>query len=176
MSNVYFWSDLHLGHVNIHKFRPQFKDEKDHFEYIKATWKATVNKHDKVFILGDCCFTTEALREFDTWAGRKVLILGNHDTDRKLSMRDLLYSYDEIHSLYKHKEFWLSHCPIHQDELRGKLNIHGHTHEHVVNDKRYYNACVEYNPKPVTIDKIRATMYSDNYSLLTNQAIDKQET
>jgi calcineurin-like phosphoesterase family protein len=177
MSTVYFWSDLHLGHANIHKFRPQFKDEKDHFEYIKSTWKATVNKHDKVFILGDCCFTIEALKEFDTWAGRKVLILGNHDTDRKLSMQDLLYCYDEIHSLYKHKEFWLSHCPIHPDELRGKMNIHGHTHYHRIDDNRYYNACVEYNPKPVTIDKIRATllatMYTDNYSLLTNQAIDK---
>ena len=38
MSTVYFWSDLHLGHTNIHKFRTQFKDEQDHFEYIKATW------------------------------------------------------------------------------------------------------------------------------------------
>lgn len=155
MSTVYFWSDLHLGHKNIHKFRTQFKDEQDHFEYIKSTWKATVNKHDKVFILGDCCFTLKALKEFETWAGRKVLILGNHDTDRKLSMQDLMYYYDEIHSLYKHKEFWLSHCPIHSDELRGKYNIHGHTHHHVINDNRYINVCVEQHTSPVSIDLLR---------------------
>ena len=99
MSTVYFWSDLHLGHSRIHEFRTQFASEKDHFEYIKVlNGKPTVGKHDKVFILGDCCFTHEALNEFDTCTGRKVLILGNHDTDRKFSINDLVYVYDEIHT------------------------------------------------------------------------------
>ena len=31
-----------------------------------------------------------------------------------------------MYSLYRWHEFWLSHCPIHPGELRGKLNIHGH--------------------------------------------------
>lgn len=165
MSTVYFWSDLHLGHKNINNFRTQFEDERSHFEYIKAQWKATVNKHDKIFILGDCCFTHDALAEFDTWAGRKVLILGNHDADRKISLSDLVYVYDEIHSLYKHKEFWLSHAPIHPDELRGKLNIHGHTHNHVIDDSRYVNVCVEQFDKPVSIDTLR--------QIIANRAIDK---
>ena len=165
MSTVYFWSDPHPGHKNINNFRTQFEDDRSLFEYIKAQWKATVNKHDKIFILGDCCFTHDALAEFDTWAGRKVLILGNHDIDRKISLSDLVYVYDEIHSLYKHKEFWLSHAPIHPDELRGKLNIHGHTHNHVIDDSRYVNVCVEQFDKPVSIDTLR--------QIIANRAIDK---
>lgn len=87
-----------------------------------------------------------------------MLILGNHDTDRKLSINDLVYVYDEIHSLYKHKEFWLSHAPIHSDELRGKINIHGHTHEHCIDDDRYINVCVEQFHKPVSIDVLRQSI------------------
>lgn len=155
MSTVYFWSDLHLGHKNIHNFRQQFSSEREHFEYIKHQWYDTISKHDKVFLCGDICFTHESLVEFSKWPGRKVLIMGNHDTDRDLSIADLIYVYHEIHSLYKHKEFWLSHSPIHTDELRGKSNIHGHTHHHVINDNRYINVCVEQHTSPVSIDLLR---------------------
>jgi hypothetical protein len=74
----------------------------------------------------------------------------------KLHMKDLVNVYDKIYSLYKYKEFWLSHCPIHPEELRGKKNIHGHTHYHNIDDSRYFNVSMEnIEYKPVNIDEIR---------------------
>ena len=71
--------------------------------------------------------------------------------------------------LYKYKEFWLSHAPIHPCELRGKRNIHGHVHqnhvmdEHHKRDNRYINVCVENTDgAPVSLDKIRLGQTSWN--------------
>ena len=134
MGQVYFASDLHLGHRNIAKFRCKekgffrdFQDEIEHRSWLKEEWNKKVNKRDKVFCLGDICFSEEALEDFKTWTGTKVLIAGNHCCDN-ISMKDIVNSgvYSEVYSLLKYKEFWLSHAPIHENELRGKYNIHGH--------------------------------------------------
>lgn len=150
MGQLYFCSDLHLDHKNIGKHRSivkgffrDFENESEHREWIKEEWHRTVTKRDKVFCNGDILFSQEALEDFRTWPGKKVLICGNHDRDN-LSMEDLLTAFDEVYSLLKYREFWLSHAPIHSDELRGKYNIHGHTHFHKIDDWRYYNACVEH--------------------------------
>lgn len=152
MGQVYIASDFHLGHRNIHKFRctekgffRDFTDEATHREWLKQYWCSVVTKRCKVFLLGDICFTQEALDDFKTWPGTKVLIAGNHDLDN-VSMKEIVESgvYSEIHSLLRYKEFWLSHAPIHESELRGKKNCHGHTHYYKVDDWRYYNCCVEY--------------------------------
>lgn len=126
MSNVWFIGDIHGGHRNVHKFRKQFDSEEDHFRHVKDNFHKVVKKRDKVFFMGDTAFTLERLQDISTWVcGRKVLICGNHDTDH-LPMKVLCEYFDEVYSLYKWHEFWLSHCPIHPDELRGKVNIHGH--------------------------------------------------
>ena len=152
MGQLYFASDLHLGHRNIAKFRCKergffrdFQDEIEHRSWLKEAWNKKVNKRDKVFCLGDMCFSEEALEDFKTWTGTKVLIAGNHCCD-SISMKDIVNSgvYSEVYSLLKYKEFWLSHAPIHASELRGKFCIHGHTHYYKINDWRYYNACVEH--------------------------------
>ena len=68
-------------------------------------------------------------------------------------MSDLIEVFDEVHSLVKYKGTWLSHAPIHQDELRGCVNIHGHTHYHVIDDERYINVCSEHtNYGPIRRD------------------------
>ena len=126
MSNVWFIGDIHGGHRNVHKFRKQFQSEEDHFQHVKDNFHKVVKKRDKVFFMGDTAFTLERLQDISTWVcGRKVLICGNHDTDH-IPMKVLCEYFDEVYSLYKWHEFWLSHCPIHPDELRGKVNIHGH--------------------------------------------------
>ena len=46
--------------------------------------------------------------------------------------------------LYTYKGFWMSHCPIHSDEMRNRIgNIHGHTHKHSIDDERYYNVSLD---------------------------------
>jgi len=143
MAGLYFASDFHLDHKNIGKYRLEVRDAQDNEERIEKVWKTTITKRDLVYCLGDMCFSEASLDRFKTWPGRKILICGNHDRDH-LSMQQLVDSFDEVYSLLKYKEFWLSHPPIHSDELRGRYNLHGHLHYHTVKDWRYYNCCVEH--------------------------------
>lgn len=140
MSNVWFCSDLHFGHENIHKFRKEFESERFHRDYVKLAWKCSITKRDRVFVLGDAAFTKEALEEFGKLPGEKILVRGNHDD---LPTSEYSKYFSEIYGLFRYKSFWLSHAPIHPDELRGKLNLHGHVHYSTLPDKRYLNCCME---------------------------------
>lgn len=157
MANVWFLSDLHLGHKAICKYRTQFTTQEEHNEYIKEQYHSAVTKRDTVFFLGDVAFTKEALEDVKSWtAEQKILICGNHDLD-KLHMSDLVEAFDKVYSLLKYKEFWLSHAPIHPDELRGKNNIHGHVHHKSIDDVRYLNVSMEnlQEYKPISLMQVR---------------------
>lgn len=138
--SVYFCSDLHFGHKNIQKFRTTCVSEEDNRQIIKDDWKDKVRKNDVVYILGDACFTMETVADFEILPGRKILIRGNHDL---LNTAVYLKYFEGVYGLLKYKEFWLSHAPIHPDELRGKVNLHGHVHYATIPDNRYFNCCVE---------------------------------
>lgn len=156
MANVWFISDIHGGHKNLVRWREDFTTEEEHFEFVKINYHKVVTKRDHVYFLGDIAFTQERLWEISGWAGeKKILVCGNHDTEH-ISMRDLVNAFDEVHSLLKYKEFWLSHAPVHQDELRGKKNVHGHCHNHLINDPRYMNVCLEQTGYgPVSLETVR---------------------
>ena len=155
--SVYFTSDLHLGHKNIHKFRTWFNSEQEHQDYIVSCWKKTITKRDDVYVLGDACFTMEAIALVKDLPGTKHLIRGNHD---ECDTQVYLTAFKNVYGLKKYKEFWLSHAPIHPQELRGKVNLHGHVHFHTVPDNNYFNCCME-NVKPlfgspfVELDQLR---------------------
>lgn len=153
MSQVWFSSDFHIDHKNIHKFRCKdkgffrdFKDESEHREWLFDWVNDNVRKRDVLYLLGDIAFTEEALIEVGKLPGRKVLVKGNH-----CAVKSDLYSkvYDQVHGLTRYKHVWLSHAPIHPQELRGKFNFHGHTHYQNVltetgeEDSRYMNCCVD---------------------------------
>ncbi len=158
MSNVLFLGDLHAGHKSIAKYRTQFKSEDEHFQYVKNEYFKRVTKRDKCFFMGDAVFSLDRAKEIKDWPGQKVLICGNHDTD-SLDMKQLCDVFDEVYALLKYKEFWLSHAPMHPDELRGKVNIHGHVHYQSINDPRYFNASLEnIDYKPISLFEIREIM------------------
>lgn len=162
MANTWFLGDLHAGHKNVARFRTQFTSEEEHFQKIKENYHQVVGKRDKIFFMGDTAFTLERLQDVSTWAGeRKVLIVGNHDLD-SLDMKTVVQYYDEVYSFLRYKEFWLSHCPIHPDELRGKRNIHGHVHHQSLMDDRYFNTSLENTGFfPVDLNFIRKTFGED---------------
>ncbi|WP_396190170.1 metallophosphoesterase [Flavobacterium sp.] len=160
MSNVWFCSDLHFGHKNIQKFRKHVSSEEDNRMQIKFDWHSLVTKRDTVYVLGDACFTMDTIDEFSTLPGKKFLIRGNHDL---LNTSVYLKYFEEVYGLFKYKEFWLSHAPIHPDELRNKINLHGHVHYETVSDNRYFNCCVENtiklkNQSLISLDQIRVIM------------------
>lgn len=86
----------------------------------------------------------------------KVSVTGN--CTEYISTSKLCEVFDEVHGLLKYKEFWLSHAPLHPDELRGKKNVHGHVHTESVNDLNYLNVSVDssfMNFFPRTLHEIR---------------------
>ena len=155
--NVWFCSDLHFGHKNIQKFRKFVSSEEHNRLSIVNDWNKLVHKKDVVYVLGDAAFTMETVDTFASLPGRKVLIRGNHDL---LDTQVYLKYFDGVYGLLKYKEFWLSHAPIHPNELRCRVNLHGHVHYESIPSKWYFNCCVE-NVKEVTgmslisLDQIR---------------------
>lgn len=138
MAHVWFCSDLHFGHKGIEKFRGQ--TEAENRARIMREWQSVVGKKDHVYVLGDACFTMETVDSFAQLPGEKFLVRGNHDG---LNTAVYLKYFTEVYGLLKYKEFWLSHAPIHPDELRGKVNLHGHVHFGTLPDTRYFNCCPE---------------------------------
>lgn len=156
MSNVWFIGDLHAGHKNIHKFRTQFESEEEHFQHMKQVYHSLVTKRDRVFFMGDTAFTKERLLDVGTWIGHKTAILGNHCLEMECTIQDYVGVFDDVQGFMKYKEFWLSHAPIHPNELRGKTNLHGHVHCATIPDDRYFNCSLEnINYRPISLHEIR---------------------
>lgn len=149
MSNIYLCSDLHIGHRNIHNFRTGFgfTCEQDNRNRIGKDWTSLVRKRDRVYVLGDSAFTQGGLDWLGTLPGEKILVRGNHCD---LNIQEYLKVFVEVYGLHRYKGYWLSHAPIHPDELRGKENVHGHCHFQSILlpgtnelDNRYFNVCPE---------------------------------
>ena len=127
MSKVYFTSDLHFGHRNIGKYRDfiGINSEQENREKICAEWANVIMKRDVVWVLGDCCFEKECITDIVNLPGKKRLVLGNHDIKY---IEPYFSAFEQIYGVKRYKNFWLSHVPIHSEELRGQCNIHGHSH------------------------------------------------
>jgi len=151
--SVHFIGDPHLGHRNIAKFRPWVDDTDHNTRIFINQWRFHIRKRDVVFVMGDAAFDDESLDVIGNLVGRKILIKGNHDDF--VSTQRQSQVFEEIHGMLRYKGMWLTHCPIHPDEMRGrKCNIHGHVHNksimirkgifrRLVEDPRYINTCVD---------------------------------
>ena len=172
MANVWFTSDLHLGHRNICKFRTYFSSPEEHHEVITDNLASSVKKNDLLWILGDSVFDTDYLGHLDRIRCQKHLVIGNHCAERY--DQKLLYAkFNKVYGLKKKYGAWLTHAPIHPEELRGNWCIHGHTHNHLIKkvihlgeqyvrydvDERYINVCPEHHDwKPVDLAWVKNEM------------------
>lgn len=154
---IFFISDLHIGHKNILNFSPCRYGENinEHDRWIIAQWNSVVRPKDIVYCLGDVVFDINKIEMLNELNGQKMLVRGNHD---KFPIEVYLKYFNNIYGMLGYKGFWLSHCPIHPDELRGKRNIHGHVHNSSIPDDRYINVCVEaLNGVPISLDQLRVS-------------------
>lgn len=127
MSNVLFCSDLHLGHGLAAEKRGFKWQVAEHDYYIIETLREQCTKRSLLWILGDVAMRLESLALLDAVPGEKRLIFGNHD---QFQLGVYLKYFKQVHGFLRYKEMWLSHCPIHPQEIyRCKLNVHGHIHK-----------------------------------------------
>ena len=148
MSKVWVCADLHLGHnKNITKFRTQFTTAEEHHKTVMENFLTTVGKRDKVFLLGDIVFKDgiEYAAKLDSLGANLILVKGNHDA--------MDFYADSVQGLMSYKGAWLSHAPVHPQELdyrKQGFNIHGHLHGGFINDHRYFNVSLEHtNYRPI---------------------------
>lgn len=164
MNKIFITSDTHFHHGGILALCPSrekaFGRSVDKMnEGIIKRWNATVRAEDVVYHLGDVgWFGNGDLSIINELNGHKVLLMGNHDG---LPAHNYLKVFDNIvPSVYPigFGGLVLSHVPLHPSSLgwpKWKLNVHGHIHERVIEDPRYFNACVEHHDfKPVDINEI----------------------
>ena len=153
--SVYFTSDLHLGHKLASEKR-KFSDIESHDNAVIESLKKTCNKKSVLFILGDIAMDEHKIIRLDEVPGRKRIVLGNHDYAH--------YNYrnvcEHVYGIVKYKQYWLSHCPIHPQEMyRCVANIHGHIHKNSNSSELgppYINVNWDYWHRPVSLDEIRS--------------------
>jgi calcineurin-like phosphoesterase family protein len=162
MSNVFFISDLHLGHRSILSFRSEvhkrlFSNENEMNEWIIDNINSVVRPKDILWILGDLWWGSDSSVLYNQINGRKRAILGNHDNG---SILEYHRYFDKIYGVWKKYNFVMSHIPIHPKEMEFRnwgVNVHGHIH-HKERDLGfpYINVNMDIiGPKPISLDEIR---------------------
>lgn len=155
VKDLYFVSDLHIGHETkskegkdtrgiIHFERTQFETIQEHDEAVHTMLERWASKHPDcgLFVLGDwgnveTLHWVEELRI--QYPVEFYFMYGNHD-----SMSDLGRFQDAFTEVYCYPTYLtdrvlLSHIP--QYPLpQGVINVHGHLHGQVLDDKRYMTA------------------------------------
>lgn len=167
MAKTWVVSDPHFGHANICRFtnsdgtplRP-WDDVNEMDAALIENWNNTVKAEDRVYLLGDVCFTAEGMNKYiPQLNGRICLVPGNHEPTK---MRKYFNLFDDVRGYVQRQGWIMSHIPIHPDSLgRWNLNIHGHLHSNFVKkadgspDNRYFCASVErINFRPKDLQEI----------------------
>jgi len=176
MSNIFLIGCTHFGHENMYKFlnkdgtrvRHEFADAKQGDEAMVERWNKTVQKGDKVYVLGDVAFHKTHLATIGKLNGSKILVKGNHDN---LQLAEYAKYFRDVRAYHRLvDDLVLSHVPVHPQSLWSErnnkywINIHAHLHSGAVMnsldnslpDYRYFSVCVErINYTPISLEEIR---------------------
>ena len=153
--SVLFTSDLHLGH-DLASEKRGFQSVGEHDDFIIQTLKDQCHKNTVLWILGDVVMKGGEIRRLGEILGRKKLVRGNHD---ELPTLEYMLYFEEIHGITKYKGMWLSHCPIHPQEMyRCTANIHGHIHKNTASpllDLPYFNVNWDFWSRAVSLEEVK---------------------
>ena len=175
---IYFTSDLHFGHDKEFLWGARgFSSSQEHDEVVIERINSIVKPDDHLFILGDLMlgnYIEDGIRKVKQLNGIKTIIVGNHDSERRLQY----YRQEHIgqiemamrYHIGKHS-FILSHYPtmtanIDDDKKPWQrvYNLCGHTH--TINPFWHWEfGCYHveldaHNCYPVPIEKIIEDMRS----------------
>jgi calcineurin-like phosphoesterase family protein len=130
-----------------------FKTKEEYVEKTIIMFNKVVSKEDITIFLGDIGDSDYIEPVIKKLNGKKVLILGNHDSFTKSKAIDL--GFDEVYDtpVFYNPRLVFSHEPIPVEP--GILNVHGHTHMIKLKSEWHLNLCPEWwNYRPVSIKSI----------------------
>lgn len=161
---IYFISDYHLGQENKASIRG-FSNLREMNAKIIEEWNKIITAEDLVYIVGDVALKREALIYFcKNTNGEKILILGNHDKFYFSFYKKYFSRIKQSKYLwYEGLKFIVSHFPIHTKCLgENEYCIHGHVHEHTIDDPKLINVCCEVlNYKPISLEEVYRRVKND---------------
>jgi len=180
MANLLFGADHHYFHTKMvegfgknessehegEESKRPWNTVEEHNEALIANHNSVVKPADTFYMLGDCFLNNgddyTPLRRMN---GKIKIIVGNHCTWNRIKNYVKLAEEGVIHSVEGYgtigKDVILSHIPVHDSQVsyRFKWNIHGHLHNGVVNDPRYFCASMDrINFTPISYEEIKAIM------------------
>ncbi len=159
MTQVWFSSDLHLGHAKIIQYcnRP-FADVSEMDRILIDNINTRVDQEDELFILGDFAFGNQSKAYLDKIYCKNIhLILGNHDKQQSLA-----YGWKSIQpylELVVDKQFIvLCHYKfaVYNKSHHGAINLFGHSHNNLEGNSQQLDIGVDcWDYKPVTLQEIK---------------------
>jgi calcineurin-like phosphoesterase family protein len=159
-TNLYFISDLHIGHSNVIKFdkRP-FKDVNEMHRVMIENWNNKISDTDVVYFLGDLFYKVKS--NFAKWFVNQLngdikVILGNHDRFSKLASFDRfsdIQSYQRVKVKTEdiNQDLLLFHFPIliWDKHYLNSWHLHGHSHHNLA--KTDYGKDVYYKRRVIDV-------------------------
>lgn len=193
--NIFFWSDLHLGHNKPFLYGNRgFATVEDHDKYIVEKWNETLNNDSTIFLLGDTIFGHNAeqrLKEFFDAVNfsNVVLLAGNHNAGYKQlftenyqpsdTNKSIFYCPPYLETIINKQAIILSHYPIASwNGQKDSYHIHGHCHSNLTIDLgRAIDVGIENYKEPLNIDdalvelKSRTRILFDHHDDQTNNPL-----
>ncbi len=168
MSNVWFTSDLHLGHANVIKYcnRP-FESAEEMNEAIINNFNECVKPEDTVYILGDVALCkADKLNSFlCRMNGHKHLIFGNHDKDiRKEKFKHhFAWTGDYKEVKVGDQKLILMHYAMRtwNKQHRGAWQLYGHSHNNLPDLPTLLSMDVgidAHNYRPISFEEVKVHM------------------
>lgn len=142
MGDIYVTSDLHFCHSQEFLYEPRGFENVDQMNSaIVKRWNEIVEPCDEVYVLGDIVLnnTEEGLEYFKMLNGFKHIIIGNHDTDRRIELYkklpDTIVEGFAVRIKYYGYQLYLTHYPTlvsnfdAEEPLKKQIiNVCGHSH------------------------------------------------
>jgi len=133
----YFIADTHFGHNGIcEKFRKDFSSDEEHDNFIHNNILSVADTQRTLWILGDSFFKERTFWMLEVYRQKFQqvnIVLGNH-CHTGLPRYALQFKNVNVFGVQKKFGFWLTHIPVHEQELYRGKNIHGHLHTNKVGE------------------------------------------
>lgn len=167
----YFISDLHFNHEKVLKYekdaRP-FNSLEEMNEKLIENWNSRVKEEDTVYMLGDIFMGTIDIVDaiMPRLKGKKILIRGNHDTNKRVEKMKPYLVPNGVHSLLcievEKTPLVLCHYPIREWMWKdnGSIHLYGHVHSNdhrngILQEPNSYHVGVDTNGlMPISFEEI----------------------
>lgn len=139
---IYFTSDTHFNHDKEFCWGSRgFNSVEEMNNKIIENWNTTVTNEDEVYLLGDIMLGDyqKGIDILSQLKGKIHIILGNHDTQKRIELYEQLpnvveVTYAKLIKIGK-QHYYLSHYPTFTANYDDKpyhnhiINLYGHTHQ-----------------------------------------------